>query len=69
MGDEHRQGGVTKLVIFLDENHCRNPHMIEAIEGNGIWSARSIWIIFKPGSEDTEWLPVIGQARVVPSND
>ena len=60
MGDEHRQGGVTKLVIFLDENHCRNPHMIEAIEGNGIVCEKHL-DHFQAGSEDTEWLPVIGQ--------
>ena len=35
MGDEQGQGGVTALVFFLDENHCRNPHMIAAIEESG----------------------------------
>ena len=62
MGDEQRQGGVTKLVLFLDENHCRNPHMIEAIEEYGIVCEKHL-DHFQAGTEDTEWLPVIGQRK------
>ena len=35
MGDEQGQRGVAgavPIVIFLDENHCRNPHVIRAVE-------------------------------------
>lgn len=60
MGDEQRQGGVTNLVLFLDENHCRNPHVIEAIEEHDIVCEKHL-DHFQAGSEDTEWLPVIGQ--------
>lgn len=59
MGDEQRQGGLTKLVLFLDENHCRNSHMIEAIEERGIKCEKHL-DHFPAGTEDTEWLPVIG---------
>lgn len=60
MGDEQRQGCVTNLVLFLDENHCRNPHVIEAIEENDFICEKHL-DHFQSGSEDTEWLPVIGQ--------
>jgi hypothetical protein len=60
MGDEQGQSGLTKLVLFLDENHCRNPHMIEAIEERGIACEKHL-DHFAPGIEDTEWLPIIAQ--------
>src|SRR5882757_2966290 len=60
MGDEQGQSGVTKLVLFLDENHCRNPHMIAAIEERSIVCEKHL-DHFPPGCEDTDWLPVIAQ--------
>jgi hypothetical protein len=60
MGDEQRQGSLTKLVLFLDENHCRNHHVIEAIEEHGIVCEKHL-DHFQAGSEDTDWLPIIGQ--------
>ena len=60
MGDEQGQGSVTKLVIFLDENHCRNPHIIAAIEQQGMICEKHL-DHFPPGTEDTEWLPIVGQ--------
>jgi PIN like domain len=60
MGDEQGQSGLTALVLFLDENHCRNPHMIEAIEERGIVCEKHL-DHFAPGIEDTEWLPIIAQ--------
>jgi hypothetical protein len=60
MGDEQGQGSITDLVIFLDENHCRNPHIVEAIEEQGIRCEKHL-DYFAPGSEDTLWLPIIAQ--------
>ena len=60
MGDEQGQGGVTELVLFLDENHCRNPHIIEAIEERGLVCEKHL-DHFQAGTEDTGWLPVIGE--------
>jgi hypothetical protein len=60
MGDEQGQGGLTRLVLFLDENHCRNPHMIEVIEEHGAVCEKHL-DHFQPGTEDTEWLPHIGR--------
>jgi hypothetical protein len=60
MGDEQGQSGITELVLFLDENHCRNTHIIEAIEERGIVCEKHL-DHFASGSEDTEWLPVIAQ--------
>lgn len=58
MGDEQGQGGLAALVFFLDENHCRNPHMIAAIEESGSVCEKHL-DHFKAGVADTEWLPVI----------
>ena len=63
MGDEQRQGGVASaapFVIFLDENHCRNRHIIAAIEEQGIRCEKHL-DHFAPGTEDTVWLPEIGR--------
>ncbi len=60
MGDEQGQSGITELVLFLDENHCRNRHMIEAIEERGIVCEKHL-DHFEAGSEDTDWLPVIAK--------
>lgn len=60
MGDEPRQGGVAGLVLFLDENHCGNRHMIQAIEDRGIRCEKHL-DHFRRGLEDTEWLPAIAQ--------
>ena len=58
MGDE--QGGVTEFVLFLDENHCRNRHLIEAIGEFGIACEKHL-DHFDPGVPDVEWLPVIAK--------
>jgi hypothetical protein len=60
MGDEQGQSGVAGLVFFLDENHCRNRHIIEAIEERGIVCEKHL-DHFDPGSEDTVWLPAIAK--------
>lgn len=60
MGDEQGQGSLNELVLFLDENHCRNPHIIQAIEERGIVCKKHL-DYFEAGLEDTEWLPVVAQ--------
>ncbi len=60
MGDEQGQSSVAELILFLDENHCRNPHIIRAIEEYGIACEKHL-DYFAPGVEDTEWLPIIAQ--------
>ncbi len=63
MGAEQGQGSLvaaSPFVLFLDENHCRNRHVISAIEHHGIrWESHLDH--FAPGTEDTEWLPEIGR--------
>jgi hypothetical protein len=63
MGAEQGQGSLvaaSPLVLFLDENHCRNRHVISAIEHHGIrWESHLDH--FAPGTEDTEWLPELGR--------
>jgi hypothetical protein len=60
MGDEQGRSGLAEFVLFLDENHCRNRHMIEAIEEYGIVCEKHL-DYFAPGIEDTQWLPVIAR--------
>ena len=58
MGDE--QGGLDEFVLFLDENHCRNHYLIEAIEQFGIVCEKHL-DHFAAGAPDVMWLPVIAQ--------
>ena len=60
MGDEQGQSGINRPVFFLDENHCRNPHIIQAIEESGFVCEKHL-DHFPHGSEDIEWLPIIAQ--------
>jgi PIN like domain len=60
MGDEQGQSGIAELILFLDENHCRNPHIIQALEECGIACEKHL-DHFAAGIEDTEWLPIIAQ--------
>lgn len=60
MGDEQGPRGLTEFVLFLDENHCLNRNVIEAIEERGILCEKHL-DHFLPGMEDVEWLPVVGQ--------
>ncbi len=48
------------FVIFLDENHCRNPHLIGALEGAGVAYERHL-DHFAVGAEDVLWLPEIAR--------
>jgi hypothetical protein len=60
MGDEQGQSGIAEFILFLDENHCRNPHIIRAIEERGFVCQKHL-DHFSPGAADTEWLPEISQ--------
>ena len=63
MGDEPRQGGLIEagqLVIFLDENHCRNQKLIAALEARSIACEKHL-DHFPAGTEDVVWLPEIGR--------
>lgn len=62
MGTEQGESGLAKssIVIFLDENHCRNRHLIETIEECGIQCEKHL-DHFPPGTEDAVWLPRIGR--------
>jgi hypothetical protein len=65
MGDEQGQGSLTPqipFVIFLDENHCRNPHLIDAIEAAGIACEKHL-DHFRRGTEDIVWLPKVGERQ------
>jgi len=58
MGDAEGQGGLASFVIFLDENHCRNPHLLAALSHAGIECQKHL-DHFSPGLEDTTWIPVV----------
>jgi hypothetical protein len=63
MGDEQGQSGLTMpgpAVLFLDENHCRNRHVIDAIEGAGVRCEKHL-DHFPSGMEDVVWLPEVGR--------
>ncbi len=36
MGNDSREGGLTDFVVFLDENHCRNPHLLRVFEQSNV---------------------------------
>jgi hypothetical protein len=60
MGKPADEGSVELFVLFLDENHCGNPHLRAALLGANV-SFESHLDHFAAGTEDTEWLPQIGK--------
>ena len=60
MGDAEGQSGLASFVVFLDENHCRNPHLLEALATAGV-NCQKHHDHFLAGSEDTTWLPVVAK--------
>ena len=58
MGDAQRQSSLGTLVIFLDENHCRNPHLLRVLTEAAI-SCEKHLDHFPAGTEDKIWLPMI----------
>ena len=60
MGDAEGQSGLASFVVFLDENHCSNPHLIAALsEASVVFERHSDH--FERGLADTEWLPVVAK--------
>lgn len=60
MGAAQGQSSIETSIFFLDENHCRNPHVISAIEESGFVCEKHL-DHFRPGVQDLEWLPVIAR--------
>lgn len=60
MGSSPNEGSVARFVVFLDENHCRNPHLISALNDANIIFERHL-DFFPAGIEDIAWLPEIGR--------
>ena len=51
-----------ELVIFLDENHCNNKAILEALATAGVAVERHC-NHFPSGTEDVVWLPEVGRRR------
>ncbi len=60
MGSSASKGSVAPFVVFLDENHCRNPHLLAALHDAGVACERHL-DHFPAGAEDVVWLPEIGR--------
>ncbi len=60
MGDAEGQSGLDSFIVFLDENHCRNPHLLSALEAAGVEYKRHL-DHFEAGLEDTAWIPFVAQ--------
>ena len=58
MGDVEGQGSL--ITVFLDENHCSNPHLHAALEADGVSYEKHL-DYFQRGAEDTVWIPEIAQ--------
>jgi hypothetical protein len=50
-----------EFIVFLDENHCRNPHLIAALHDASVGYVRH-FDYFVAGLEDVKWLPEVGRA-------
>jgi PIN like domain len=48
------------FVLFLDENHCNNKHVLNVLTERGIQFERYSQH-FLPGIPDADWLPEIGK--------
>jgi hypothetical protein len=60
MGSSADESGIDSFIIFLDENHCRNPHLLQTLADSGT-RFESHLNHFEPGTEGTTWLPQIGR--------
>jgi hypothetical protein len=60
MGDVEGQSGLASFVVFLDENHCRNPHLLNALSDAGIKHEKHL-DHFAAGLEDRMWIPVVAE--------
>jgi hypothetical protein len=59
MGAVEGQSSLAPFVLFLDENHCRNRHLLAVLKETGVPFVSHL-DKFKPGLPDTEWLPLVG---------
>lgn len=48
------------FTIFIDENHCRNKALLAGLDAAGI-SYKLHCDKFAPGTEDAEWIPLVGE--------
>lgn len=60
MGSSPDQSGLAPLVVFLDENHCRNPHLRDALTEQDVPFVLHL-DLFAPGTADLVWLPHVGR--------
>jgi hypothetical protein len=60
MGSSAGEGSLATFVVFLDENHCRNPHLLAALRDAGVAYERHL-DHFPAGVEDVVWLPEVGR--------
>ncbi len=60
MGDAEGQSGLASFVVFLDENHCRNPHLLAALSEADVECQKHL-DYFEAGMEDTGWIPVVAE--------
>jgi hypothetical protein len=60
MGDVEGQSGLESFVVFLDENHCRNPHLLAALTNAGVRCEKHL-DHFNRGLEDTAWIPFVAE--------
>lgn len=60
MGDAIREGGLDPFILFLDENHCQNPHLRTALEDAAVLY-ESHHDHFPAGTPDPVWLPEVGR--------
>src|SRR5271157_5395740 len=51
-----------QFVIFLDENHCNNKAVLEALAAAGVAVERHC-NHFASGTEDVVWLPEVGRRQ------
>ncbi len=58
MGDAEGQSGLAPFVLFLDENHHRNRHLLQALATAGVECEKHL-DHFATGTEDTAWLPAV----------
>ncbi len=59
MGDAEGQSSLAPLVLFLDENHCRNPYLLQVLEAAEV-QAEPLLKHFSAGTPDVVWLPTVG---------
>ena len=49
----------TPLIVFLDENHSRNPYLLRSLNTASV-QVEPLSNHFPPGTPDVQWLPEVG---------